>query len=123
MYLFNRPISAARTALIYITVGVLTDIWSGIWYFFLANHPPVEDFTWYWCYGFLLTGLALVIIGSAIGQIGRSARHAEPPPEVLVAPPTVRPPEEVVARPAVAVPVHPAVTGTESQRVTASPRV
>src|SRR5262249_9653606 len=54
----------------------------GIWYWYMSNHQPTNSATWYWCYGFLLTGLVLFIIGLAIGPIGRAARHAElPPPE------------------------------------------
>jgi hypothetical protein len=56
-------------------------VWTGIWYWYLTGHAPINEATWYWCYGFLLTGFALLIIGLAIGRIGRSARHAELPPE------------------------------------------
>jgi hypothetical protein len=86
MPILTIPSSAARTALAYITVGSLTLVWSGIWYSYMTKYPPERDFTWFWCYGFLLTGLALFVIGLAIGQIGRSARHAElPPPEITAA--------------------------------------
>jgi hypothetical protein len=33
-------------------------------------------------YGFFFTGLVLIVVGATIGRIGRSARHAELPPEV-----------------------------------------
>jgi hypothetical protein len=59
----------------------LIDVWSVIWYAYLARNPPLHDYTWFFCYGFLLTGLTLLVIGLAIGRIGRSARHAELPPE------------------------------------------
>jgi hypothetical protein len=109
--LMTRPSPAAFTSLIYITVGALMGVWSGIWYWYLTRHAEeVREFTWYWCYGFLLTGLVLFVIGLAVGQIGRSARHAElPPPEgiqaaaknpELVAPPStspLAPPGTVVA--------------------------
>src|ERR1700730_16160637 len=81
MAILSTPSVAARTALIYITAGTLTDVWSGIWYWYMRSHPPVAESTWFWCYGFLLTGLALLIIVLAVGRIGRAARHAELPPE------------------------------------------
>jgi hypothetical protein len=83
MGILTAPSSAARTALIYITAGALTDVWSGIWFWYLRNNPPANSSTWYWCYGFLCTGLVLLLIGLGVGKIGRAARHAElPPPEV-----------------------------------------
>lgn len=81
MPIMSQPSSAARTSLIYITIGALADIWSGIWYIYLRQNPPEHNALWYFCYGFLLTGLTLVVIGFGIGRIGRSARHAELPPE------------------------------------------
>jgi len=81
MAILSKPSASAHMAVIYVTVGALTDVWSGIWYAYLTNNPPERNSTWYWCYGFLLTGLALFVIGLAIGRIGRSARHAELPPE------------------------------------------
>jgi hypothetical protein len=128
--LMTRPSPAAYTSLIYITVGALTDVWSGIWYWYLTQHAgEVREFTWYWCYGFLLTGLVLFIIGLAVGQIGRSARHAElPPPEAIHAAekhPEVDmpPPQSPLAPPGTAVamapPLAPAVP--PNQRVVAAP--
>jgi hypothetical protein len=71
--------------LIYITVGSLVLVWSGIAYWYLsyrAQFDPIREGLWFWCYGFMLTGLILIVIGLAVGQIGRSARRAElPPPE------------------------------------------
>jgi hypothetical protein len=81
MALLSKPSTAAKTALLYITIGLLVDIWCGIWYWYLRDHPPADEAVWYVCYGFLLTGLALLVIGLAIGPIGRAARHAELPPE------------------------------------------
>jgi hypothetical protein len=81
MPLLSQPSSAAKTSLLYITIGALTDIWSGVWYIYLRQNPPENPHLWYFAYGFLLTGLTLVIIGFGIGRIGRSARHAELPPE------------------------------------------
>lgn len=119
MAILSKPSSAARTSIIYITIGALTDVWSAIWYAYLRSYPPPSDATWYWCYGFLLTGLVLLIIGLAIGRIGRSARHAELPPEEAV-PAVARIEENAAARAPVIAPVNPGtpvVAGTPSTPV------
>jgi hypothetical protein len=67
-------------AVLYVTAGALIGVWTGTWYWYLHNHPPVEDRPYYWCLGFFLTGLTLFVIGLTLGQIGRAARHAELPP-------------------------------------------
>jgi hypothetical protein len=105
MSILSKPSSAARTSLIYITVGALTIVWSGIWYAYLSHTPPANDLTWYWCYGFLLTGLTLLIIGLAIGRIGRSARHAELPPEEVT--PEVTKVEQTAAHSPIVAPALP----------------
>ena len=80
MNVFTTITSGARAALLYITVGAVMIVWSAIYYFYLNNHPPAQgDAPWYWCTGFLLTGCTLLIIGLAVGWIGRSARQAEQP--------------------------------------------
>jgi hypothetical protein len=79
MWFFNQTSTAARTALIYITAGALTVIWTGVWYVYLHNNPPETSNPYYWCGGLLLTGLTLMVIGFGLGRIGRSARHAETP--------------------------------------------
>jgi len=81
MPILSNPSFAARTAVIYITTGALIDVWSGIWLWYLRDNHSAFDTRWYWCYGFLFTGLTLMLIGCAIGRIGRSARNAELPPE------------------------------------------
>src|SRR5205823_3786670 len=75
--------SPARTALMYITVGTLTLVWTGIWYLYLLNHRPATDAVYYWVGGFTLTGLTLVVIGLTVGHIGRAARPAESPTAVV----------------------------------------
>ncbi len=81
MWLFNQTSSAARTALFYITIGALIVIWTGVWYVYLYNNPPETHTIYYWCTGFLVTGLTLVCIGLGVDRIGRSARHADLPPQ------------------------------------------
>lgn len=106
MALLSKPSFAPQTALVYITVGALTDVWSGLWYWYLSKHPPVSDSTWWWCYGFLLSGLALLIIGLFLGQIGRSARHAELPPEE-VTPAAAKAEMNAAARAPMVAPINP----------------
>jgi hypothetical protein len=84
MSILSNPSVVVRSALIYVTAGTLTVIWSAIWFFYLRDNPPAESATFFWCYGFLLTGMALLIIGLTIGRIGRSSRHAELPPQEVV---------------------------------------
>jgi hypothetical protein len=73
----------APVAIGYITLGALIDVWSGIWYFYLRNNPPQDNTAFYFCAGFFLTGLVLIVIGLALGPIGRVARQAEHRPELL----------------------------------------
>jgi hypothetical protein len=80
MWLFNQASTAARTSLVYITVGAMAVIWTGIWYVYLYNNPPETHSVYYWCTGFLVSGLTLVVIGLGLGRIGRSARGADHPP-------------------------------------------
>lgn len=84
MPVLSKPSAAAKTAVKFITLGALLDVWSGIWFYYMNQHAPKSDVSWYVCLGFLLTGATLVIIGLAIGQIGRAARHAELPPKEVV---------------------------------------
>lgn len=88
MWLFNQSLTAARTALIYVTVGALTVIWTAIWYVYLSNNPPETHAVYYWCTGLLATGLTLVLIGFGLGRIARSAQHVDLPlaevPHVVV---------------------------------------
>jgi hypothetical protein len=109
MPMFTKPSAAARAALMYITFGALILVWSGVWYFRLHNQYAEQGVRFfansqdYVCIGLLLTGLTLLIIGLAVGRIGRAARHAElPPPEAT---PTVASTDQIAAqRGAVAAP-------------------
>jgi hypothetical protein len=82
---------SATTALIYLTVGALTVVWTLIAYIWV--HYNEGTFNQYlMCHGFFLTGLVLMVIGLALGRIGRAARAAEvsgpPPAQTVVAPST-----------------------------------
>jgi hypothetical protein len=106
--------SPARTVLLYITIGALIVIWTGVWYVYLLNNPS-ETQSYYWCTGFLVTGLTMVVIGVVLGYLGRSARVAEltaaPPPAPAASPlVVVNPPANGAAAP-VAVPVNPLAVG------------
>lgn len=86
MALLHKPTSAAKIAVLYITLGAIGMVWSGIWLWYLRGHPPARDSTWFWAIGFLATGAVVLIIGLALGRIGRSAREAELPPKEAIVP-------------------------------------
>ena len=139
MPLMTQPSSAAKMSLAYITLGALLIVWTTIWYFYLrANPDGVPDRTWYINYGLLASGVVFLIIGLAVGQIGRSARHAElPPPEAsrqeakieqtAAARPVVVPPVASAQPPGtqpVATPANPAQPAAPvNQPVVQTPRV
>jgi len=76
---------AARSALWYITIGSLLDVWAGVWYWYMRSIPDGNRDTswWYICMGLLLSGVVLIVIGLLVGRIGREARHADAPPAGL----------------------------------------
>lgn len=78
MWPFSQWTTAGRAALTYITIGALTGVWAGVWYVYLFNNPHTES-AYYWCIGFLVTGLAIFVIGLSLGIISRAARNAEVP--------------------------------------------
>jgi hypothetical protein len=132
MPVVSKTSSAARLAVIYITVGALTVVWSAIYYLFLHNHPDgASDVKFYWCYGFLLSGLTVLLIGLLLGPIGHSVKPAEvaapgvtapdsdagdsappqpaaPPPAQIIIP-TIAPPAAPAPTPAAVVPAQPVV--------------
>jgi hypothetical protein len=73
---------AARSALTYITVGALMNVWSGVWFWYMySTSEGNRDGTWWYiCTGIMLSGLVLIVIGLLIGRIGREARRADAPP-------------------------------------------
>jgi hypothetical protein len=107
MIMLQKPSFGAPVAIAYITVGALIDVWSGIWYFYLRNNPPQDNTSFYFCTGFFLTGLVLIVIGLALGPIGRVARQAEHHPELV-------PEEPKITMPATAVPTVPVGNGSGS---------
>ena len=94
--ILSKPSKAAFLAIAFVVVGALVMVNTAIYYFYVVNHQqpdPQHDSSLYWCASFFFSGLTLFIIGLAVGRIGRSARHAEMPPEVA--------PGERTAQPAV----------------------
>jgi len=106
MPLLSKPAFGPRTAIIYITIGSLIDVWTAVWYFTYARNDQgnISRDTWFWLAGLFLTGLTLIVIGILLGEIGRSARKAEmPPAEAQNQEATIQ--ETAAANP------HPAVAG------------
>jgi hypothetical protein len=124
MLVHNKPSAAARMALAYITVGALTVIWTGVWWAYLRTQEVASVTSYYYCVGFMLTGFTLLVIGLALGRIGRAARPAdvggievpshgtkpdETVPVTAAPPPPPAPPatSAPAAIPAVVVPINP----------------
>jgi len=101
MPIINKLSAAVPTSLVYITLGTLIDIWTIVW---LVFNAPETQMGYFWTVGFLFTGLALLVIGLFLGQIGRAARHAELPPNEVVA--AARAQQPIVTAP-LATPVPP----------------
>jgi hypothetical protein len=121
MAMLSKPAFGPRTAIIYITVGALIDVWTAVWYFAFArpDQGAMTSNTQFWLWGFFLTGLTLVLVGLFLGHIGRSARRAELPP------PETTPAEAQIQTTAAAHP-NPVVAGTvsgQSTPVIAAPAV
>jgi hypothetical protein len=122
MPVLSNPSAAARTALIYITIGALTIVWSVIWFVWLRNNPPERAGTYYWCAGMFLTGLTILVIGLTLGRIGRAARHAElPPQEVTGVEAGID--QNAAARAPIIAPVNPAVPGVMTNVPPTAPNV
>ncbi len=81
MPLLNKLSGAFPATLMYITAGVLIEIWSIVAFLVF---PPTTDIGLFWTLGFMGTGIALFLIGIFLGRIGRSARTAGLPPEEVV---------------------------------------
>ena len=81
MPMLSQPSFGPRTALTYVTIGSLIDVWTGVWYFtFRDPAHPLSNSATFWLFGLFLSGLTLVVIGLFLGPIGRSARKVELPP-------------------------------------------
>jgi len=105
MSILTSPSSVFSTSLVYITVGTLIDIWTIV---SLVFYPPESDWGKFLVAGFLVTGLALLIIGLFLGPIGRAARHAELPPAEVTSG-VVHAEQTAAAHPPVVMPVTPSM--------------
>jgi hypothetical protein len=119
MPILSKPSSLAHAALAYITIGSLTLIWSAVWYWWLVDTRYEGHAYRYICFGLLMTGLVLLVIGLVMGRIGRAARKAELPPHE-VTPAVESADQKAAARGAVpgqpgapAPPQNPALTGAQ----------
>jgi len=119
MQMFRPASTPAQLSLMYITVGCLTLVWTCVWYFYLVNHPPESPGVYYWVVGLALSAVTLVVIGLTVGHIGRSARTAESPNDLVTAPSTSTEQVAQVATPVQAVPanVRPMVSAPTAQPV------
>ena len=76
--LLRSQSKSASGAILYVTIGTLLMIWSGLWYFYFLrpdpNPPAWESFT---CMGTILSGFAIAAIGLMFGLIGRGAKAAD----------------------------------------------
>jgi hypothetical protein len=81
MVLFGhtKQATSAKTSLTYLTVGALTIVWTVIWYIYLRNNGASQN-AYLWVYGFMATGVVLLIIGAGVGTIGRASMPAETAP-------------------------------------------
>ena len=106
MPLLSNPSFGPRTALVYITLGAMLDVWTAVWYFWFARDQQgnISRNTWFWLSGLFLTGVIFMLIGFYLGRIGRAARKAEMPPSEAT------PAEAQIQQTAAAVP-HPIVAG------------
>ena len=82
MGMLSKPAFGPRVALIYVTIGSLLDVWTGVWYFFqVRGHAQTEESSaMFWVTGLFLTGLTLIFLGLILGPLGQYARKAELPP-------------------------------------------
>jgi hypothetical protein len=113
MPILNKLSGAFPTALIYITLGTLIVIWTLVTW---AFDPPDSRGGYYWVVGFLLTGLALLLIGLFLGQLGRVTQQAALPPQEVTAA-AVQSETIAAARTPIIVPVPPIVSARDAAGV------
>jgi hypothetical protein len=84
MSMLTKPAFGPKAALTYVTVGALIVVWTVVYYFVYGRsrmQDADDNAIWFWVAGFFLSGLVLIVIGLALGRLGRAAREAELPPE------------------------------------------
>ena len=113
MPILTTPAFGPRTAITYVTIGLLIDVWTGVWYFSFGRPAGVtlSNTTCFWLAGFFLTGLSLIGIGLFLGPLGRAARKAElPPVEAMATEAAIQQTAAAVPNPVVAMPTAAAPT-------------
>ena len=81
MPILSNPAFGPRTAIGYITGGLLLVVWTLVYYFaFVRPEGAISNMTWFWLIGLALTGIVLIFLGAFLGPIGRMARQVELPP-------------------------------------------
>ncbi len=73
----TKQATSASMAVIYITIGALIDVWTTVYYVFKVRGEQVSSDTHLWLSGFFFSGVVFIVVGLAVGRIGRSARQAE----------------------------------------------
>src|SRR5581483_11062932 len=56
----TKQAASATTALVYITLGALTGVWSAVYYVYLTRNADAGDNSYLWCAGFFFSGLVLI---------------------------------------------------------------
>jgi len=97
----------AKLAVSYITVGTLMVVWSAIWLFYLTVDANISGAV-YIATGVILSGIAVVVIGMSLGDIGKEANRdeAEVAEAEVVIPQTSPSKTTVKTDPSVAVPTR-----------------
>ena len=73
--LMRAPSRSAGNSILYVTVGVLTMIWTAVYFYYIRN----DETSWqhYACVGLLLSGFSVTVIGLLFGSIGGAAKEAD----------------------------------------------
>lgn len=121
MVILPRRTFAPSTSLIYVTIGTMLVVWTGVWYFVFRGGAEMTRTTQFWVVGFFLTGLALLAIGLLLGPLGRNANRAELPPPEAMPPTTALTPTTVAAVPGNGVVVTTAPAATTAATVPVVP--
>ena len=89
-----------RAAVVFVTVGSLAIVWSGVWLLYLWNRYSDPTGWLYIAGGIASSGLVFVVIGLAVGRIAKQAESPEdvidtsskqPPQSPASAPPLAQP--------------------------------
>jgi len=72
----SKP-AGGGTALVYITLGALLTVWSGIWFAYERSRENATRGVDYICAGLLLTGIALLVIGFVVGHMAHKVHAAQ----------------------------------------------